>query len=160
MKNSLPFFPLNIVVFPGEQLNLHVFEPRYIELLKDCILNKSNFCIPSYVNNKIEYGTEVRLLEVDKNYDDGRADIKTVGERVVKIERMNNPFEDKLYAVGEVTFLENRGNGDKLIREKLKVLLLELFELIEVDNVNIDDDFSVFDVGHKIGLSKELEYEL
>ncbi|MFT4741774.1 MAG: hypothetical protein ACI9L9_002568, partial [Marivirga sp.] len=42
----------------------------------------------------------------------------------------------------------------------LKVLLLELFELIEVDNVNIDDDFSVFDVGHKIGLSKELEYEL
>lgn len=157
---SLPFFPLNIVVFPGEKLNLHVFEPRYKELLKDCLANKSNFCIPSYVKNKIEYGTEMRLLKVVKNYEDGRADIETLAERVVKINNMHNPFQDKLYAVGEVEYLENIENGDYLIKEKLKESMLELFQLIEVSNVNIDNDFKVFDIGHKIGLSKELEYEL
>ena len=36
MRQFLPLFPLQIVVFPGEDLNLHIFEPRYKELIKDC----------------------------------------------------------------------------------------------------------------------------
>ena len=156
----LPFFPLNIVVFPGENLNLHVFEPRYKELLKDCLDNDARFCIPSYVMNKIEYGTEVEIVDVVKTYSDGRSDIKTVGKRVTKIESMNNPYQDKLYAMGEVKFLPNLDNGDFFSQERLKESLLELFQLIDVDPKILSDNFKVFDIAHKIGLSKELEYEL
>ena len=156
----LPFFPLNIVVYPGEPLNLHVFEPRYKDLLADCLSSDSNFVIPSYVMNKIEYGTEVKILEVVKKYSDGRADIKTEGQRAVKIESMNNPHEDKTYPAGEVSFLENIENGDYFAQEKLKESLIELFQLIGVDTKILSNDFKVFEIAHKIGLSKELEYEL
>jgi len=102
----------------------------------------------------------MRLLEVVKKYDDGRADIKSIGEKVVKVNSMNNPYKDKLYAVGEVSYLENIENGDYLVQEKIKEALKELFQLIEVQGIDVDYDFNVFDIGHKIGLSKELEYEL
>ena len=39
MARFLPLFPLNIVVFPGEKLNLHIFEPRYKKLILDCLAN-------------------------------------------------------------------------------------------------------------------------
>jgi len=160
MNDLLPFFPLNVVVFPNEKLNLHVFEPRYKELLNDCLNNKSNFCIPSYVMNKIEYGTEMQLVEVDKWYKDGRADIKTIGKRVVKIESMNNPYKDKQYAMGEVSFLKNIENADVLLRQKIKDSLSTLFDLMEIEPIKIKDDFDVYSIAHKIGLSKESEYEL
>jgi len=160
MKDLLPFFPLNVVIFPNQKLNLHVFEPRYKELLKDCLDNNSNFCIPSYVMNKIEYGTEMQLLEVDKWYNDGRADIKTIGKRVVKINSMNNPYQDKQYAMGEVSYIENIDNGDVLLRQKIKESLNTLFDLMEVKPIKVADDFDVFSIAHKIGLSKESEYEL
>ncbi len=159
-QEMLPFFPLNLVVFPEQKLNLHVFEPRYKELLRDCVEQKSNFCVPSYVMNKIEFGTEVAILKVEKWYDDGRADIKTIGKRVLKIESMNNPFEDKLYAMGEVSYLENSDNADDLLREKIREALMQLFELIEVKPLKLETDFSVFSIAHKIGLSKESEYAL
>jgi Lon protease-like protein len=36
MMNFIPIFPLSIVVFPGENLNLHIFEPRYRQLIREC----------------------------------------------------------------------------------------------------------------------------
>ena len=36
MTNFIPIFPLNVVLYPGEILNLHIFEPRYKELVKEC----------------------------------------------------------------------------------------------------------------------------
>ena len=36
MTNFIPIFPLGIVVYPGEELNLHIFEPRYKQLIKEC----------------------------------------------------------------------------------------------------------------------------
>ena len=45
MINFIPIFPLNIVVFPGEKLNLHIFEDRYIQLINDCVAEKKAFGI-------------------------------------------------------------------------------------------------------------------
>ena len=156
----LPFFPLNVVVFPDQKFNIHVFEPRYRELLKDCLAHKTNFCIPSYVHNRIEYGTEMELVKVERTYQDGRADIKTVGKRVVKIENMNNPYQDKKYAMGEVRFLQNIENGDVFLSQKIMEALDELFTLIEVEPFKIGEGFTVFSIAHKIGLSKDAEYKL
>ena len=56
-----PLFPLNIVAFPGEDLKLHIFEPRYIQLVNDAIADSGKFGIPSYVTKKIDFGTEVEI---------------------------------------------------------------------------------------------------
>jgi Lon protease-like protein len=46
MTNFVPIFPLSIVVYPGETLNLHIFEPRYKQLIADCFANKKPFRDP------------------------------------------------------------------------------------------------------------------
>lgn len=156
-----PLFPLNIVPFPGEKLNLHVFEPRYKQLVKDCLDNDRRFGIPSYVKNKIEYGTEVRIIEVTKVYDDQRMDIKTVGDKVFKVLNYKNPMKDKLYAGGSLQYFETDLEGSGVYRERVRDLINELYEIMKVDlRYKKDSDFSSYEIGHKIGFSKEQEYEL
>ena len=78
MTNFIPLFPLNIVVYPGEHLNLHIFEPRYKQLIMECHVAKKQFGIPAVIENKMqEYGSVVEIIEVSKIYDNGEMDIKT-----------------------------------------------------------------------------------
>ena len=60
MINFVPIFPLGIVVYPGEELNLHIFEPRYKQLVEECAALKKPFGIPSVVDSRMsELGTLV-----------------------------------------------------------------------------------------------------
>ncbi len=160
MKAILPFFPLNLVAFPGQKLNLHVFEPRYKELIKDCVANESNFAIPSYVKNKIDFGTEMKIANIAKEYEDGRFDIETEAIGALQVLNMENPYRDKLYAAGEVEIISNVDNGDIILKEALFESLTELYTLVEIQKVPLTKDFRVFDIAHQIGLSKEAEYDL
>ena len=45
MLKSLPIFPLGIVVLPGNIQSLQIFEPRYIEMVKDCMKTNAGFVI-------------------------------------------------------------------------------------------------------------------
>ena len=77
MTNFIPIFPLALVVYPGEKLNLHIFEPRYRQLISDCVENKKPFGIPAVLkNNLAEMGTLVQVTEISKMYEDGKMDIK------------------------------------------------------------------------------------
>ena len=63
MTNFIPIFPLGIVVYPGEELNLHIFEPRYKQLITDVNQSKKPFGIPAVIDNKVnEMGTLVEWL--------------------------------------------------------------------------------------------------
>ncbi|MEI2755888.1 MAG: LON peptidase substrate-binding domain-containing protein [Chitinophagaceae bacterium] len=80
MTNFIPIFPLGVVVYPGEKLNLHVFEPRYKQLIVECHNQKKLFGIPVVINNKLkEYGSLVEISELSKIFDNGEMDIKTTG---------------------------------------------------------------------------------
>ncbi|MBI3883147.1 MAG: LON peptidase substrate-binding domain-containing protein [Sphingobacteriales bacterium] len=86
MTNFIPIFPLGIVVYPGEDLNLHIFEPRYIQLINYCRETKKPFGIPSVINNKMmEMGTLVEIAEVTTVYENGEMDIKTKGIKPFRI---------------------------------------------------------------------------
>ena len=87
----LPFFPLKLVAFPGEELNLHIFEPRYRQLLADAEQNGVTFGICTYINQLTGYGTEVRLEKIYKRYEDGRLDIKTRCLSAFQIQTFDNP---------------------------------------------------------------------
>jgi len=68
MTNFIPIFPLNIVVYPGEHLNLHIFEPRYKQLISECSEAGKPFGIPTVLENKMnDMGTLVEsTLEVQQ----------------------------------------------------------------------------------------------
>jgi Lon protease-like protein len=161
MENFLPLFPLKIVVFPGEQLNLHIFEPRYKQLISDCLEQKVRFGIPAYINEKIEYGTEVEILEVVKKYEDGRFDITTRGLRPFKVREYENPLKGKLYAAGVVDFVENLEDEDEQVKEKMLELTRELFLTLNiVKDVHVAHDSIAFDLAHKVGMNLQEEYQL
>jgi Lon protease-like protein len=157
----LPLFPLNLVAFPTEHLNLHIFEPRYQQLINECLKTGKTFGVPAFVNNKLPgYGTEMEVVELYKRYDNGRLDIKTRGIRVFRITNFQNPVPNKLYAGGSVVFEEDTslpiGTSSELLRlvDELIVLLKTPFEYD-----SYLQPFS-FQIAHKIGLSIEQEYKL
>ncbi|RYY67583.1 MAG: peptidase S16 [Chitinophagaceae bacterium] len=163
MTNFIPIFPLGIVVYPGEDLNLHIFEPRYKQLIKDCQATGKPFGIPSVINDKVsEMGTLVQLKEVTKEYDDGKMDIKTTGEAVFKILEVIKELPEKLYSGAIVTYPEN---NNKRSPTKMKIILQGIRALHErlgvtKDFIKPDLELISFDVAHHAGLSLEDEYQL
>lgn len=78
----LPLFPLDLVLFPGIALPLHIFEPRYKEMVGECLSTKSPFGIVRAVAQGIaEIGCTAEITEVSKQYEDGRLDILTMGRQ-------------------------------------------------------------------------------
>ena len=75
MIDFLPLFPLKLVAFPGERLNLHIFEPRYKQLIRECSENQITFGIPAFIDNKIvNIGTEIKLEKIENTYENGELD--------------------------------------------------------------------------------------
>ena len=160
MSYYLPLFPLNLVAFPQEELNLHIFEPRYKDLINDCWKSGENFGIPSYVNSKIEYGTEMKINEIYKTYQDGRMDIKTVGQSVFKVTDFSNPWPGKEYAGGEVEIIEQVWDHTSSKFELID-LLDQLYGKLDIGNeVSYHLETPVFKLAHKVGLDKSQEYQL
>ncbi len=164
MTNFIPIFPLGIVVYPGEELNLHIFEPRYKQLIKECFAAKKAFGIPAVINEKIsEMGTLVEIKEISKEYEDGKMDIKTIGTEVFKILEVIPELPEKLYSGAIVTYPTNNISGGK--HELMKAILNGIRELysrlnISKDFKKKDADLRSYDVAHHAAMSIEDEYLL
>ena len=161
MEKTLPLFPLNLIVYPGEDLNLHIFEPRYRQLVNECLEEERTFGIPAYINDKLPgYGTEMHVTTLHKRYPDGRMDIKSKGLAVFRLVNFENPVPGKLYAGGEVELIEP-DDGFSAHASALTERLEQLYDLlqIETDYEPMLENFS-YRVAHKVGLSVEQEYEL
>lgn len=157
----LALFPLQIVVFPGEKLPLHIFEERYQQLIRDCEEGGLSFGVPAYLHGNLEYGCEVLLQRVVKRYPDGKMDVVCKGARVFRLKSFDNPMPGKLYPGGKVNFLKDVSDGTQELREEAVDLLSELYEHIGVGYEPMDPFFfETYALGHKMGLSVEQEYEL
>ena len=102
----LPLFPLNVVLLPGAELPLHIFEPRYRAMVRDCLDSKSLFGVLLALPNGIAgTGCTAEILEVTKRYPDGRYDILAVGRSPFRVVEL---FDEQPLLRGEVDFLEDR----------------------------------------------------
>ena len=163
MTNFIHIFPLGIVVYPGENLNLHIFEPRYKQLIEECHRGKKPFGIPAVIDNKLQdYGTLIQITEISKLYDNGEMDIKTMGERVFRILEVIKEVPDKLYSGAIVNYPETYEKGNPEIMRRVMNSIRELHRLLNVRKEFSKEDESIktFDVAHHIGLSLQEEYEL
>src|SRR5678816_4936016 len=85
MTNFIPIFPLSIVIYPKEKLHLHIFEPRYKQLIKECLESQKPFGIPTVLNNRLQdMGTLVQVTEIVQEYENGEMDINTEGIKVFR----------------------------------------------------------------------------
>lgn len=163
MTNFIPIFPLNIVVYPGENLNLHIFEPRYQQLINECKETKKPFGIPVVIDSKVqEFGTLLEVVEISKEYESGEMDIKTKGIKVFRMLEQIKDIPEKLYSGAIVSYPDNYDNGSSGLMQKVMKNLRELHQLIKVEkNFNKEDkDLNAFEIAHHVGLSLEEEYEV
>jgi len=104
---DLPLFPLSTVLFPGAPLNLHIFEPRYIEMIDRCLQEKSSFGVVLIRQGRealgplatpFAVGCSAQIIHADP-LGDGRMDIATVGVERFRIHTLDH---DRPYLVGKV----------------------------------------------------------
>lgn len=161
MTSTLPMFPLELVAFPGEELAIHIFENRYIQLLDDCENENGTFGIPTYVNNQMRYGTEMQLLEVVKRYDSGSSDIRCLGLRTFELTDFYKTLGDKLYAGASVRFIEDVDDSDASLRSRFITLLKAFYDELDIETPMIDPrTIRSYTLAHKMGLTLDQEYEL
>lgn len=101
---KIPMFPLSIFPLPGELVPLHIFEPRYRQLLEDAEKRDFTFGIFfNHVSNTHKLGSLVKLESVIKRYASGESDIIVRCIDLLTMEKMLRNYRDKLYPGGEVS---------------------------------------------------------
>jgi Lon protease-like protein len=101
----LPLFPLDLVLFPGAPLPLHIFEPRYQEMIAECLQHKKPFGMVRAAKESLaEIGCTAVILNVVKKYSNGRMDIATEGQQRFEILHVNH---GRSFLQGEVGFFED-----------------------------------------------------
>ena len=99
----LPLFPLDLVLFPGTSLPLHIFEPRYKEMISECLDRKKSFGIVRAKEEGVaEIGCTAEIITVAKKYPDGRMDIVTQGRERFEVMQVN---QERSFLQAEVLYL-------------------------------------------------------
>ena len=163
MNEIVPIFPLELVVFPGEALHLHIFEPRYKQLINEIAESKDQFGIPAVVNKRMDgLGTMMDLEEITDVDENGEMDIKTRGREIFRIAEVVKLVPGKLYSGARVEITPNDLSGDdELMRQVLSGVRL-MHKLLKVEkpfNKTVET-LKSYDVAHHAGLSLKQEYEL
>ena len=146
----LPLFPLDLVLFPGAPLPLHIFEPRYKELVAECLEKKTPFgMIRARENALAEVGCTAVIVDVNRTYEDGRLDINTEGGQRFAIRQLN---QERAFLRGEVVFFEDEPSQvSKSENDTVIQLHKQLFEVLG-QQVEVEKNYA--------SLSFQLAHEL
>ncbi|HTD24578.1 MAG TPA: LON peptidase substrate-binding domain-containing protein [Terriglobales bacterium] len=162
MANLVPIFPLPLVLFPTIPLPLHIFEPRYKEMIAECLEQHAVFgIIHAKQEEMAEIGCTAKILDVIKRYDDGKLDILTQGLRRFEILRVN---EERSFLRAEVSYFDDEDNdagGDA--RKQLLHLHKQLLALSGEQNPEIPSEDSpalAFEVAARVPLDLEFKQSL
>ena len=104
---TIPMFPLSILPLPGEMVPLHIFEPRYRQLLQDAEADDLSFGI--FFNSTINHekiGSLMKLESVIKRYPGGESDIIVKCHDIFTMDKMYRNFKSKMYQGGDVSLWE------------------------------------------------------
>ena len=163
MDEIIPIFPLEVVVYPGDKLNLHIFEPRYQQLINDTVKTKQPFGIPAVVKGKLGgLGATVELRHVANVQADGQMDIKTEGRRVFRVVSWLKNYPGKLYSGAVVEYPVFDEIGDAALMRKIVADVKQLHRLLKVKKKlsKPNSKLTSYDVAHHVGLNLEQEYAL
>jgi len=117
----IPIFPLNVVLFPGQAMPLHIFERRYRVMTRHCIDTNSPFGLIFFqAGNIARIGCSALIAKTLKEYEDGRSDILVAGQRAFQVIRAH---EEQPYLEADVEYMEEDFSGiDSAISKNLEGL--------------------------------------
>jgi ATP-dependent Lon protease len=126
--DSLPLFPLALVLYPGEAIPLHIFEYRYRELVRFCLETSEPFGVILLEDDRMaEVGCTARIEKVLQRYEDGRLDILARGEERFQIAEVR---QERAYLTAAVQPYERpEPLPDPSERERVITLHMKLLEL-------------------------------
>lgn len=132
-KVRIPLFPLPAVVFPGEPLPLHIFEPRFKELIGYILAEPSEtrlLAIAMTENKQLRaIGCGVRVERVVRRYDNGELDIVVVGERRYEMKQLHKELS---YPEIDVAYFDDLSlPGHPLQLEQAVTMHARLIELVK-----------------------------
>ena len=157
---TLPMFPLNIVLIPGETKVLHIFEERYRELVADCLANQANFGIPYIKGDQLaDHGIEVSISRIIEEHANGEMDIEIIAVKPFKILKYTNVLKPKLYGAAYIEEYEDdtTSNRYKLFRSFKKLIKASKNKEIPVETLT---NVSVYKVAHLLDLTNDEKLHL
>lgn len=105
MSSLLPIFPLELVLLPGVPLPLHIFEPRYKEMISECLEQKKPFgIVRASADGVAEFGCTAEIVSVTKKYEDGRMDILTRGVERFEVLEVH---EERAFLQAEISVIHD-----------------------------------------------------
>lgn len=135
----LPLFPLDVVLFPDTPLPLHIFEPRYKEMIGECLERKLVFGVVRAKESSLaEIGCTAEIVAVTKKYDDGRLDIVSEGRRRFQIRNVNH---ERSFLQGEIEYFEDEPATPKTADvEKAVKLHAQIMQLLAAEAATPDPE--------------------
>jgi Lon protease-like protein len=119
----LPLFPLEVVLLPGTPLPLHIFEPRYKEMIGECIANNAPFGVVRALEEGIaEVGCTAEIITVTKKYADGRMDLVAEGRMRFEVLELNR---ERSFLRAEVLLIPDEPGGAAQ-EERVRAIQLHL----------------------------------
>jgi len=103
----LPLFPLDVVLLPGIPLPLHIFEPRYKEMIGECLARHQTFGVIRALDQGLaEVGCTAEIVTVVKEYSDGRLDLVSEGRQRFELLGVN---QERSFLQAEVLLIDDPG---------------------------------------------------
>jgi Lon protease-like protein len=159
--DRLGLFPLGMVLLPTERVPLHIFEPRYRELIGECLAEKREFgLLLGDPEGLREVGTRAAVVEVVDRFPDGRLNIVVEGRERFRLVELT---EGRSFATGEVEPLaDDVAVSERDQREVALGLYRELAELVEAEADEPDPDSGVlsFELAARVDFGVERKQEL
>jgi Lon protease-like protein len=136
---KIPLFPLEVVLFPGAALPLHIFESRYKEMIGECLARSSAFGVVRAQREGLAViGCTAEIIRILEKYPDGRLDILCQGLKRFEIENLDN---SRSFLQAEVDFFGDDGvPASRTLRETCAALHFEVLELMGAENATLGID--------------------
>ena len=124
----LPLFPLDVVLLPGTPLPLHIFEPRYKEMIRECLATNAPFgVVRALEEGMAEVGCTAEIVSVTKEYSDGRMDLVAEGRKrfeVLELKRERAFLQAEVLLVPDEPGAAAEEDRARAIRVHLEILSL------------------------------------
>lgn len=156
----LALFPLDLVLFPGAPLPLHIFEPRYKEMITDCLEHKRPFgMVRAQKDALAEVGCTAAIIKVKKKYEDGRLDIDAEGRQRFEIIQLN---QERSFLQGEVLFFDDDpGAVSEADAKSALQLHTQLFDILgQETEITSPNGCSSFQLAHELPVDLDFKQAL
>jgi Lon protease-like protein len=158
--DEIGLFPLPLVLVPGEQAPLHIFEPRYRELIAECLSEGADFGLVFADDDGMrEVGTRASVVEVLERFPDGRLNIVVEGGERFRLLELT---EGRSFATGEVDPVEDE--GDEPSEEELARCLAAYEQVVAAADAELEeldrDAPLAFQIAARIDLGTEVKQAL